>query len=63
MANKQDLLNALSQDEITLELGLNELRDRTWQILPCSAKTGEGLQEAMEWIVEQINTGKEEAKA
>jgi len=40
MANKQDLLNALSQDEITLELGLNELRDRTWQILPCSAKTG-----------------------
>ena len=63
MANKQDLLNALSQDEITLELGLNELRDRTWQILPCSAKTGEGLQEAMEWIVEQINSGKEEAKA
>jgi ADP-ribosylation factor-like protein 3 len=28
MANKQDLLNALSQDEISLELGLNELRDR-----------------------------------
>lgn len=44
MANKQDLLNALSPGEITTELGLNELRDRTWQILPCSAKTGEGLQ-------------------
>ncbi len=64
MANKQDLLNALSQDEITIELGLNELRDRTWQILPCSAKTGEGLQDAMEWIVEQINSTKtEEGKA
>jgi len=25
--------------------------------------SGEGLQEAMEWIVEQINTGKDEAKA
>ena len=23
---------------------MNELRERTWQILPCSAKTGEGLQ-------------------
>ena len=30
--------------QITTELGLNELRERTWQILPCSAKTGEGLQ-------------------
>ena len=63
MANKQDLLNALSEEEISVELGLNELRDRIWQILPCSAKTGDGLQEAMEWIVEQINTGKDEGKA
>jgi ADP-ribosylation factor-like protein 3 len=63
MANKQDLLNALSEEEISVELGLNELRDRVWQILPCSAKTGDGLQEAMEWVVEQINTGKDEGKA
>jgi len=58
MANKQDLLNALSPGEITQELGLNEIRERTWQILPCSAKTGEGLQDGMEWIVEQINSNK-----
>ena len=58
MANKQDLLSALSPGEITTELALNELRERTWTILPCSAKTGEGLQEAMEWLVEQINTDK-----
>lgn len=62
MANKQDLLNALSPDEISAELGLNELRERTWQILPCSARTGDGLQEGMEWLVEQINSGKEEGK-
>ena len=62
MANKQDLLNAMSPDEISAELNLNQLRDRTWQILPCSARTGDGLQESMEWLVEQINTGKEEAK-
>lgn len=59
LANKQDLLNALSPAEITAELNLNELRDRTWQILPCSARTGEGLQEGMEWLVEQINQPKE----
>ncbi len=45
MANKQDLLNALSPDEISAELGLNKMRERTWQILPCSARTGDGLQE------------------
>eukprot|EP01042_Synura_sphagnicola_P002997 gene2997-3674_t len=58
MANKQDILSSASPDEITAELGLSELRDRTWHILGCSAKTGEGLQEGMEWIVEQINSGK-----
>ena len=58
LANKQDLMNAASPDEITAELSLNELRDRTWQILPCSAKTGEGLSEGLEWLVEQINNGK-----
>eukprot|EP00595_Chromulina_sp_UTEXLB2642_P000098 CAMPEP_0196762176 /NCGR_PEP_ID=MMETSP1095-20130614/1549_1 /TAXON_ID=96789 ORGANISM="Chromulina nebulosa, Strain UTEXLB2642" /NCGR_SAMPLE_ID=MMETSP1095 /ASSEMBLY_ACC=CAM_ASM_000446 /LENGTH=185 /DNA_ID=CAMNT_0042112605 /DNA_START=52 /DNA_END=609 /DNA_ORIENTATION=- len=63
LANKQDLLNALAPDEITTELALNEVRDRVWQILPCSAKSGDGLPVAMEWIVEQINSNKEEAKA
>lgn len=59
MANKQDLINSATPAEITAELGLNDLRDRTWQILPCSAKTGDGLQEGMEWLVEQINQGKD----
>eukprot|EP00598_Pedospumella_elongata_P013559 CAMPEP_0184990956 /NCGR_PEP_ID=MMETSP1098-20130426/34655_1 /TAXON_ID=89044 /ORGANISM="Spumella elongata, Strain CCAP 955/1" /LENGTH=185 /DNA_ID=CAMNT_0027516269 /DNA_START=77 /DNA_END=634 /DNA_ORIENTATION=+ len=62
MANKQDLMNALTPGEITAELGLNEMRERTWQILPCSARDGTGLQEGMEWLVEQINSGKEESK-
>ena len=34
------------------------IRERVWQILPCSAKDGDGLQEGMEWIVEQMNAGK-----
>lgn len=59
MANKQDLLNAASAAEISTSLNLNAIRERNWNILPCSAKTGEGLQDAMEWIVEQINSGKD----
>lgn len=56
MANKQDLVSALGADEVAELLNLQDLRDRTWQILPCSAVSGDGLQESMEWIVEQINT-------
>lgn len=65
MANKQDLLSAMTPAELTEELHLKTIRERTWQILPCSAKTGEGLEASMEWIVDQINAGKktEEAKA
>ncbi len=65
MANKQDLLNALSPAEITEQLGLNNIRERTWQILPSSATTGEGLQDGMEWLVKQINVNKpkDETKA
>ena len=43
-ANKQDLINALSAVEITTGLNLHAIRDRQWQIVPCCAKTGEGLQ-------------------
>ena len=32
MANKQDLFNALSPAQITQILGLNDLRERTWQV-------------------------------
>jgi len=43
-ANKQDLLNAMGPDEVTEALNLHSIRDRTFHIQPCSAKTGEGLQ-------------------
>jgi len=62
MANKMDLMSALTPSELTAELGLDDIRDRTWQMLPCSAKTGEGLQESMEWLVEQINVNKPAAE-
>mmetsp|Transcript_34864 Transcript_34864/g.78774 ORF Transcript_34864/g.78774 Transcript_34864/m.78774 type:complete len:180 (-) Transcript_34864:112-651(-) len=54
-ANKQDLMNAMGPDEVTETLGLTNIRDRSWHIQPCSAKTGEGLQSGMEWLVKNIN--------
>ena len=56
MANKNDLMNAMDPEEITEELELKSLRDRKWHIQGCSAKTGDGLQDAMEWVVGEINT-------
>jgi len=36
-----------------------------WNIQACSAKTGEGLQDGMEWVVDKIGgeAGAEESKA
>ena len=65
-ANKQDLIHAASVAEITATLNLSgeSCRDRIWEIKGCSAKTGEGLQDGMEWIVEQVGSKEsDESKA
>lgn len=53
-ANKQDLLNAMGPDDVAETLNLHAIRDRIWHIQPCSAKTGEGLQQGMEWLVQNM---------
>ncbi|KAI8997981.1 ADP-ribosylation factor-like protein 3-like protein [Gaertneriomyces semiglobifer] len=54
-ANKQDIVTALPGDEIATGLNLNSIRDRHWQIQPCSAKTGDGIEEGMKWAMKQCN--------
>ena len=39
-------------------MNLHTIRDRAWQIQSCSAKTGEGLQAGMEWVVRQMQEAK-----
>mmetsp|Transcript_1045 Transcript_1045/g.1630 ORF Transcript_1045/g.1630 Transcript_1045/m.1630 type:complete len:183 (+) Transcript_1045:57-605(+) len=53
-ANKQDIPNALSVEEITKELGLAKLKNRTWTIFKTSAKKNEGLQEGFKWLASQV---------
>jgi len=57
-ANKQDLISAVPADEVIEAMSMMDVKDRTWQIQPASAKTGVGLQEGMEWTVNQINSKK-----
>ena len=42
-ANKQDLFNAAPASEIAEGLELHTIRDRKWQIQPCSATQNEGI--------------------
>ncbi|KAH8875038.1 ADP-ribosylation factor-like protein 3 [Schistosoma japonicum] len=54
-ANKQDLLTAEPASRISDGLGLLTIRDRPWQIQGCSAVTGSGVQEGIEWIIKSVN--------
>lgn len=53
-ANKQDLLSAMSAADIAIGLDLHAVKDRAWQIQGCSAKTGEGVAEGLEWLLRVI---------
>ncbi|XP_053505368.1 ADP ribosylation factor like GTPase 3, like 1 [Ictalurus furcatus] len=53
-ANKQDLTTASTASEITEGLNLHTYRDREWQIQACSAISGEGVQDGMNWISNNI---------
>jgi ADP-ribosylation factor-like protein 3 len=50
-ANKQDLLNALSLEEIRDTLRLKNISERKWTIQSCSSKTGEGIEEGFHWVM------------
>ena len=57
LANKQDVKGAFNSDEIASALRLREdssFQNRHWSIRGCSAVTGEGLKEGMDWIVDDI---------
>ncbi|KAL0092378.1 ADP-ribosylation factor family-domain-containing protein [Phycomyces blakesleeanus] len=53
-ANKQDVKGALSASQISEALGLTHLKDRQWHIQACSALSGDGLFEGLDWVVLQI---------
>ena len=55
LANKQDLPNCMSIDEISERLGLNKITNRIHGIMGCSALENTGLNEAVNWIAQNID--------
>lgn len=54
--NKQDIPGSLTSNEIKDFLGLEQITTRHWGIIPCSAKTSDGLLEGVDWIVKDISS-------
>lgn len=56
LANKQDLPveSRMTPAQVSEGLALTDLREREWQIMGCSALTGIGLFEGMDWLVGKL---------
>ena len=54
-ANKQDLPHAASASALSDKLGLHGLnRNRKWYVQPCSATSGAGLFEGLDWLTKCV---------
>ncbi len=58
-ANKQDLSNAMSTSDVAAIMGLEKLLSgREWKIFATCCNSGEGLNEAFEWLTPSIKNSK-----
>ena len=55
---KRIKMSPLFSAEVATALKLHKLSNRTYQIQPCSAKTGEGVRDGLEWALKQIKSVK-----
>ncbi|XP_076820795.1 ADP-ribosylation factor-like protein 6 [Clavelina lepadiformis] len=55
-ANKMDVRDALSAVKCTKLLGLESIKEKPWHICASNATTGEGLNEGVGWLSEQLQT-------
>ncbi|OCF35943.1 ADP-ribosylation factor-like 2 [Kwoniella heveanensis CBS 569] len=53
-ANKQDLDGSMTLEEIRDALDLRSIVSHRWIVHPCSAFTGEGLENGMNWLVREV---------
>ena len=54
LANKQDLPNAASVDEISQRLKLSSLKNRRWYVQGTCAHTGDGLYQGLDWLSKEL---------
>ena len=53
-ANKQDLPNAMTVQEVTDKLDLCALRFRKWHVQPSCGVNGDGLHEGLDWLSSNV---------
>jgi len=51
-ANKSDVSGCMDGEEILQALELKEIKTHRWNILQCSAMTGQNLEEGLAWVVD-----------
>ncbi|KAL8908288.1 MAG: hypothetical protein Q9207_000910 [Kuettlingeria erythrocarpa] len=52
LANKTDIADSMSNEEIRRFLALDAIKTHKWTIVDCSAITGRNLQDGVKWVVE-----------
>ena len=58
-ANKQDLVEAMSPEEVKKKLNLEKfVGNRRYKVLGTSGLSGEGMDEALDWIVESVQANR-----
>jgi small GTP-binding protein len=58
LANKQDLPQAMSVNEVSERLGLNKLKNRQWYVQGTCANSGDGLYEGLDWLCSALKNSK-----
>ena len=58
MCNKTDLPGGASREELGKKLGFLDRSERQWHIQACSAITGEGVIEGLDWLTKAIKKSK-----
>jgi len=53
-ANKQDLAGSMTLEEIRDALDLRSIVSHRWVVYPCSAYTGAGLKDGLDWLVKEV---------
>lgn len=55
LANKQDLDDSMGVEDIIKIFDLQEVSKNTWSIYGISVKTGHGVNDAFDWLIDQLS--------
>ncbi|EAY05870.1 small GTP-binding protein, putative [Trichomonas vaginalis G3] len=54
LANKQDVDGAIDQEELEKLIDAGGTKHLTYSVMPCSATTNKGIEEAFDWLLSKI---------